>query len=284
MISAPVTAERETGFHTPAITPPLQQSDNGESSIQFMSDLHLESSGYSFAIPVRAKYLILAGDIGCLSDEKDYLDFLRRVCGQFERTLLIPGNHEFYGSFRGEGLRIAASFEVELGDKFKWMNRKRVDLEDGRIVVLGCTLHSKIPIDIDKKICTRDFARIGDWKITDHNDEHDEDREWLKRQIGDIKKLRPESRIVVATHFAPSFERTCDPRHPVDDRSYCYCSNLLEDFQQWDGADQVTHFIFGHTHWNTTFLCGRTLVLSNQKGLREIKPKWDRDFNVEATI
>jgi hypothetical protein len=44
--------------------------------------------------------------------------------------LLVPGNREFYGSSRHEGLDLAAKFELELGDKFTFMHRKKVELND----------------------------------------------------------------------------------------------------------------------------------------------------------
>ena len=58
----------------------------------------------------------------------------------------------------------------DLGDKFNFMNRTRVDLED--VVVLGCTLHSLIP---ERAHLRNDFEQIKDWAVADHNAEHHRD-------------------------------------------------------------------------------------------------------------
>src|SRR5947208_562344 len=82
--------------------------------LQVMSDLHLEAErSYSnFDIPHSAPYLILAGDIGCLLEYKNYLGFLSHQCTRFEHVYLVLGNHEFYGRSREEGLKAAALLEA----------------------------------------------------------------------------------------------------------------------------------------------------------------------------
>lgn len=71
-------------------------------SIQYVSDLHLEFLKYPEAVdtmPIerRAPYLVLAGDVGnpC---QPPYARFLHRVSAMFDRVFLITGNHEYYGS------------------------------------------------------------------------------------------------------------------------------------------------------------------------------------------
>lgn len=76
--------------------------------------MHLEggtaesaNSYEQFKIPPKAPYLILAGDIGYFKHKDRYLAFLRRQCECFVRVFLIPGNHEFYGMSRVDGLKVA---------------------------------------------------------------------------------------------------------------------------------------------------------------------------------
>ena len=124
-----------------------------------MSDLHLEWRGYEQVHIVRqAPNLLLVGDMGRFCDFDRFLGFPRRQCEIFDRVLLVPGNHEFYGSLRQEGLEIGEKLERELGAKFRLMHRRRVSLHDGEIIILGCTLHSHIPDDYTA--LTNDFNRI----------------------------------------------------------------------------------------------------------------------------
>ena len=142
--------------------------------IQFMSDLHWEryldkrTRQYSAAeIPRCAPYIILAGDIGRLCDRDALQLALQPLCEKFDKVLLVPGNHEFYGSSREEGLEVAETIGQDLGDRLIVMNRARVDLGD--VVVLGCTLHSLIP---EGAHLTNDFAQIEGWTVADHNAEY----------------------------------------------------------------------------------------------------------------
>lgn len=74
-------------------------------AIQLMSHLHWgrffdkETQQYNAAEISRcAPYIILASDIGRFCD-RDALQFaLQQLCENFDKVLLVPGNHEFYGS------------------------------------------------------------------------------------------------------------------------------------------------------------------------------------------
>lgn len=114
-----------------------------------MSDLHLEIGQQyaTFRIVPRAPSLILAGDIGRLADYEAFRDFLVGQCEQFTRVYLVLGNHEFFGVSRQEGLALAEQLqqEGELRGKLVILNRRRVDLDNNNITILGCTLHSYIP-------------------------------------------------------------------------------------------------------------------------------------------
>lgn len=172
-----------------------------------MSDLHHERSfnkatqQYTAAeIPSRAPYLILAGDIGRFCDRKALQSALQYHCAKFQKVLYVPGNHEFYEMSRQEGLRIAEEMGSDLGERFVFMNRRRVDQEG--IVILGCTLHSLIP---EGAHLTNDFARIQGWTVADHNAQHRRDLEWLEQSLADIKKSQPKCRVIIVTHYAPTF-------------------------------------------------------------------------------
>ncbi|EEQ33660.1 ser/Thr protein phosphatase [Microsporum canis CBS 113480] len=68
-------------FHQPSFHPV---------DFQYISDLHLEDGQLyeTFVVPRTAPYLILAGDIGCLRNYKEYVTFLAAQCAQFGHVFI----------------------------------------------------------------------------------------------------------------------------------------------------------------------------------------------------
>ena len=56
-----------------------------------------------------------------------------------------------------------------------------------------------------------EFAQISDWKIVDHNAEHNRDVRWLEEALGEVTGSWPGNRVVIADHYAPACE---DANHP----------------------------------------------------------------------
>ena len=108
------------------------------------SHLHLELNQQylSFEIPVCAKNLILAGDIGRLVDYDNYLKFLQKQTDRFELVFLVLGNHEFYNDTLIAGLQKAQQLEQEscLNGRLVLLHRARYDVPGTNITILGCTL------------------------------------------------------------------------------------------------------------------------------------------------
>ena len=87
--------------------------------IQYASDLHLEfaeNSRYikSHPLKVVGDMLLLAGDIGYLGDDNyDKHPFWSWASDNFERVIVIPGNHEFYKQFDIEQLYNGWEYNIE---------------------------------------------------------------------------------------------------------------------------------------------------------------------------
>ena len=267
-----------------------QLSGSQLAPLQYMSDLHLERINYDLEVPKTAPYLILAGDIGRFCDYDQYLAFVRKQCEHFDRVLLIAGNHEFYGSSREEGLEAAERMcsDPATQAKLVFLNRTRFDMPDTNIIVLGCTLQSHIGPECTRK--TNDFRRIEGWTIEQHNAEHELDLQWLQASLAEVASRAPSSRVVIATHYAPAFEKTCHPMNENNAVSQCFSSHTLKAMSDWKGHELVSHWIFGHTHWNTSFRSGKVTVLSNQYCNDSHKLSWlqkhtlYRPFDPKATI
>ncbi|KAG9228512.1 hypothetical protein BJ875DRAFT_341420, partial [Amylocarpus encephaloides] len=135
-------------------------------AFQILSDLHLEVGQQcsSFIIPPSAAYLILAGDIGRLIDYESYLAFLAKQAAQFEQVFLILGNHEFYGLSFHAGLERAQKLENEavLKGKLVLLHRRRCNIPNSEITILGCTLWSNLPEDAREvvRVKVKDFEKI----------------------------------------------------------------------------------------------------------------------------
>lgn len=247
-------------------------SPNCLAKIQIVSDLHLEvSDGYStFTIPKKAKYLLLAGDIGRFSSYDSYLTFIRQQCYKFERVFLVLGNHEFYGLFRVEGMRRVSQMmkERSLEGRLTVLDRTRIDLPEN-FTILGCTLHSHIPDEaraiVQEKV--QDFRMIDGWTIDDHNEAHELDKAWLKDQIKSINKKWPNRQIVVATHHAPSHHQTSEPKLSASPWRSAFSTPLVEtQMADWPGLRNVQYWVFGHTHWCAEFEAYGVSFVANQRG------------------
>jgi predicted phosphodiesterase len=244
-------------------------------SFQILSDLHLEVNRQysSFEIPVCCSRLILAGDIGRLVDYDDYRDFLQRQTERFERVFLVLGNHEFYNMSFAAGLEKAKQLEKEpsLNGRLVLLHQKRYDVPNSHITILGCTLWSKVPSEtrdiVNAKI--KDFQKIEDWTIDDHNAAYDSDIFWLRQQVRLIhtendqtKKRTPKRLILIATHHAPSLRKTSNPQHTQNLWSSAFATDILSE-DDWNG---VKIWVFGHTHYTTEFKEAHVRVVSNQRG------------------
>ncbi|KAB8289666.1 hypothetical protein EYC80_010579 [Monilinia laxa] len=266
-------------------------------TFQILSDLHLEVSSqyYTFDIPPSAPYLILAGDIGRLIDYDAYLAFLAKQTTQFEKVFLVLGNHEFYDLSFPAALKEAQRLEKEaiLNGKLVLCHQKHsvIEIENSQIIVLGCTLWSKINDDARDAVQGRikDFKNIDSWSIDDHNAAHTADLEWLSSQVASIQtqnKSRamgePERRILIITHHAPSLEGTSSPKNANNPWGSAFATDILGDSDlNWQ---DVKVWVFGHTHFTTDFGKNGIRVLSNQRGYvlpGGSEEKYEKDAKVE---
>ena len=203
------------------------------------------------------------------------------------------GNHEFYHLPGGhaEGLALAAQLENELDGKLTVLSRKRVDLVDEGVTILGCTLWSRITEEQKERIsgAVSDFrGRIkGKWGVEEHNGECERDMEWLKNQLNEIEVEDREGkgvmaerwgrgndgngksrwRVLVATHHSPTYWKCTKPQHEGRGFSSAFCTELLftgttsegnseatsDGLVNWKGSERITAWAFGHTHFCTDF-------------------------------
>lgn len=237
-------------------------------SFQVLSDLHLEINQQylSFEIPVCAKHLILAGDVGRLVDYDNYRGFLRKQTDRFELVFLILGNHEFYNDTFAAGLQKARQLEQEpsLNGRLILLHQGRYDIPGSRVTLLGCTLWSKIPDKARDIVCSKiqDFKKIQYWTVDDHNGSHEADLDWLLNEMESIQSKKKRS-ILVVTHHAPSLQDTSRTQHANNPWSSAFATDILSRISKSSG---VKAWVFGHTHYSTEFKNQGIRVVANQRG------------------
>ncbi|KAL4889977.1 Metallo-dependent phosphatase-like protein [Aspergillus ambiguus] len=218
-------------------------------SFQVLSDLHLEINQQylSFEIPVCAKHLILAGDVGRLVDYDNYRDFLQKQTDRFELVFLVLGNHEFYNDTFVAGLRKARQLaqEPSLNGRLILLHQGRYNIPGSRVIILGCTLWSKVPNE------AMDIA----------------DLTWLLSEIESIqsknKTQNKKQSILVVTHYAPSHQGTSSPQHTNNPWSSAFATDIVSQISESSG---VKVWVFGHTHYTTEFKNQGIRVVANQRG------------------
>lgn len=248
---------------------------------QYMSDLHLEvgQQYLTFDFDRTAPNLILAGDIGRLIDYEGYLAFLQKQTARYEHVFLVLGNHEFYGTSFEAGVAYARQLEKELSldGKLVLLHRNTFILEEPKssnvVAVLGCPLWSHITEASAPAVraVVSDFKKIEHWTIDTHNAAHTEDLHWLRQEVATLQRDKPHASILVVTHHAPLLDRTASPQHNDSPVKQAFATDVL---LSGDGArermwSQVTHWVFGHTHWTTQFKVKKGMgiqVVANQRG------------------
>lgn len=244
-------------------------------AIQIMSDLHLEVGAgeqyADFAVPRKAPYLLLGGDVGNLSNYEAYLAFLRRMTDIFDRVFLVLGNHDFFNQTHAAGLAAARRLEAEpaLGGRLTLLQQDRFDLPGTAVTLLGCTLWTHVPDEAAAivRATVQDYKHMKDWSVEAHNRCHTEDLAWLQAQVADVRREAGETgaaprTIVVATHHAPAKANTSKPQHRDNPWHSGFSTEVL-------GAGDwrpVQYWVFGHTHYCNSFKTRGVKVVSNQRG------------------
>ncbi|KAH7318102.1 putative calcineurin-like phosphoesterase [Stachybotrys elegans] len=263
----------------------LSHPQQPQPPVQILSDLHLEISNqyYTYTFPTSAPLLLLGGDIGRLVDYDGYLEFLRAQSQRYRAVFLVLGNHEFYTLTYDAGLEEARRLVAEpsLSGRVVLLHRARWDDPDSHLTLLGCTLWSAIRPDESKLVqgVVSDFKHIQGWTVDSHNAMHVEELAWLQDQVASLQDQ--DRRILVATHHAPCTKGTSNPDHAKKPWSSAFATDVL----QGSGWSKVKTWVFGHTHYTTTFMRNGITVAANQRGYvfptEKKRPKTNPDLSHE---
>ena len=250
-----------------------------------LSDLHLEFAPFQPPDPAIFDVAVLAGDIWTGPKAVHWARRDSTFAGK--PVVLVPGNHEFYGSERSRTLELLR--EQAAGSNVHLLDRDEVIL--GGVRFLGATLWTDFEIDVargtDMDSAMRDATRgLNDFagqirerslyppsqsRFTPQHAarEHRHSRAWLQARLeepvdasdaSDASAVSAVFTTVVVTHHAPS----ANSMHPMYEGSRlnpCFYSELPDSFFQ-----TAALWIHGHTHSSSDYLHHRTRVVANPRG------------------
>jgi len=229
----------------------------------YISDLHLEFRDEYFDINNEADILILSGDIGN-PYEDIYMNFLIKVSNNFDKIILITGNHEYYShnkSILETNEKIKNIITENKLENIIFLNNEVYIYKNIRFI--GSTLWSYIHNKKTKNL-TNCFFKIKDFKINKNKKEiikkYNEIYENNKCFIND--NLINDNLInIVITHHLPSYDLV-DIQYKNDDMNQCFDSNCNEIINK----QKIDYWFYGHTHTKSINKINKTQFLCNPVG------------------
>lgn len=254
----------------------IQEAKKSEIKIQVISDTHFESlraePNWEIEFPIVGDVLILAGDIG--SPHSDgYWKFIQYCSKNCKLVLIVPGNHEFFGS-TVEEIEQVMEAKAKLFNNVTIFQRKYVVLNN-EYVILGATLWSFIPSHLEKQMTefAADFRPGGIKNCTPQkfNEWFNRDKKWIEEGIKFFTERK--MKIIIATHYLPIFN-LCEPKYVNSWTQHAFSTDLSYLFPY------ISYWCYGHVHYNPTDSNILTLIafpklkfVFNQKGYPFNVPK-----------
>jgi len=186
-------------------------------------------------------FLLLAGDIGRINNDfyyDQYKSFLDMTSQIFQHVILIPGNHEYYGSSFYETDKKLTELTDDF-DNVTFLNNS-VFIKDN-VCILGTTLWAKGHTEEYMKM--NDFYQIQDF-VKDYMiypQKHEENKKWLHDQIGLYKE---DHNLIILTHHQPSF-RLIHSQYKMHKNINHFFASSCDDLFSTQG---IKYWVYGHTH------------------------------------
>lgn len=248
--------------------------------IKVISDIHLEfqPADYPELKDDDIDIICLCGDIGNPAQES-YKRFLLH-CADKSRihTLVIAGNHEYYGHTVAAAQDLIADI-CSKHDKLTFLNNSSYRVAEHQVTFLGTTLWS----DIDSQSAWQirnslsDFHRIKGWGIGESKEAFYSSYKWLRAEMDLVEDS---DKVVVLTHHCPLM----DVGNPIYSDSPLQSSfeSDLSDFID-KNTDKIAYWFYGHNHYSNDTIIGTTHVISNQVGYADNKDS-DSRYNPDLVI
>jgi|AGFT01.1.fsa_nt_gi Calcineurin-like phosphoesterase. len=236
------------------------------------SDIHggigyLHDDDYSDTI------LIIAGDYDETKRSR-YRTGIEALCKQFKNVVLVPGNHEYYGSNIHKTHKVLQQMDDEISN-FIFMQDNYCWIDD--VLIVGSTLWTDFNkgdplVKFDARMKMNDYKHIRHgpvnepWKtkltVEDVEFMHHKSKKYIKMIVDTERDLvHNDIKIVVVTHHAPSYQ-SVSTKYKNDSLNGCYCSDMDQYIEEL-GVDVWIH---GHVHSSFDYNIGKTRIICNPRG------------------
>lgn len=236
-----------------------------------LSDIHggsdfLHDGDYSDVV------LIIAGDFDETKRSR-YRTNIENLCSKFKNVVLVPGNHEYYGSNIHKTHQVLKTMDDEISN-FIFLQDDYFWIDD--VMIVGSTLWTDYNNDplvkFDARMKMNDYKHIRNgppnepWKkkltVEDVEYMHYTSKKYIKMVVDTERELvHNDIKVVVVTHHAPSFQSVA-PSYQNDSLNPCYCSNM--DNFILDLKPNI--WIHGHVHNSFDYNIGDTRIICNPRG------------------
>lgn len=255
----------------PPTVPYSPELDDVFTRFNFASDLHQDFEGMpeSFFIENPAPTLLLAGDVGEAKHYKNerFQAFFKRCSEHWNNVIIIPGNHEHYGSRFIDTVRYMKEATAEFVN-ITIMDRGHIEING--VIVLGGTLWTNFNNGDVRAMAAAEYG-MNDYyhikgdhyskAITPHKTYFDH-RQTIK-YFEEMLDKHPDKPFVVMSHHAPSY-KSVDPNYIREELiNHAYASDL-ESFIL--AHPNIIHWIHGHMHTRNRYQIGDTTVHVHARG------------------
>lgn len=221
-----------------------------------VSDIHLEFTklsrsaleAYSDTVDV----LCVCGDICPVVKYSLFEEFIKSCSETFAHTVLIPGNHEYYGTTIVSGEKMMRMI-CSTYENVHFLNKDKIEIAPG-ITIYGCTLWTNIPSarHVDMFRAMNDYKHIhyltpkGVVKI------HEQHVDWLRSRLSTDGGIK-----IVMTHHLP-----CKGIVPLG-----FNVELIDAYATNLTLPVMPHvWLMGHVHAHVDKLIGETRYIINARG------------------
>ena len=243
---------------------------------QLFSDIHLELIDTFPMIPVKAPYLILAGDIGKYN-KSSYIDFLRYVSAHWEHIFYVFGNHEFYikrtmNTVKTKYIKLFSEFpNIHLLDNSHYKISETLTIYGFTCWTLPC---------FETTMMAR--AELNDFNFIRTNKGLLTNKDVTGISTSETEKFKDflltnEDDLLIITHFPPINIGTSDPMYDG--------TGIINKYFKWDNyieqhncrSDKIKYWCSGHTHWSYNFEHNGITYISNQIGYNDENISYDKN-------
>jgi len=245
-------------------------------TIQVFSDIHIELWNKLPEIPIKAKYLFLAGDI-CTLRHPLFYKFFDYCSKRWEKVFYVPGNHEFYDTQKNYN-ELDFEYKLKLNQRYKnifYLNDEIAPLNDS-INVYGSVFWTNPTFNSTNeakhfindyntiRYFNKNSMRVDNWNLTYVRKLSDNAFLNLNNHLNETNK-----ETIIMTHFPPfrtgSSNPNFDNENPIIKSYFTWPDETLDKLNLLN----VPIWISGHTHWSFNFDKFGTKFISNQIGYSE---------------